>query len=113
MQRDEHSAVNPNSGKSVSHSDPGLRRPRPVPTAGRKPAARPLIAQAKSGQGAGQSPATERQREALASCSMPSGGRGADALDAFSPEQLGEHSLKQLLSFFQLLDSWEREPHAK
>ena len=37
----ERSAVRPKSGQSVSQSDPGLRRPTPPSTAGRKPAARP------------------------------------------------------------------------
>src|ERR1019366_10603561 len=37
----ERSAVGPKSGESVSQSDPGLRRPTPPSTAGRKPAARP------------------------------------------------------------------------
>ena len=37
----ERSAVRPKSGESVSQSDPGLRRPTPPSTAGRKPAARP------------------------------------------------------------------------
>ena len=79
----ERSAVRPKSEQSVSQSDPGLRRPTPPLTAGRKPAARPPrsheegtydlksreagLAQPKIGQGAGQSPAVSARREALAS----------------------------------------------
>ena len=39
----ERSAVRPKSGESVRQSDPGLRRPTPPSTAGRKPAARPPV----------------------------------------------------------------------
>src|SRR5579862_945110 len=82
----ERSAVRPKSGESVCQSDPGLRRPTPPSTAGRKPAARPPfqmdaplarqgcaqsreagLAQPKIGRGAGQGPAVSTQREALGS----------------------------------------------
>jgi hypothetical protein len=77
----ERSAVRPKSGQSVSQSDPGLRRPTPPTTAGRKPAARPPVqflpttsnhdsrvvnfSQHKTVRGAGQSPALFTQRAAL------------------------------------------------
>ena len=79
----ERSAVRPKSGQSVSQSDPGLRRPTPPSTAGRKPAARPPnsilsftppqsglprrgagLSQSKTGRGAGQSPAFFARRVA-------------------------------------------------
>lgn len=83
----ERSAVRPKSGESVRQSDPGLRRPTPPSTAGRKPAARPRLQlvrtiepaeapkareaglpQPKTGRGAGQSPAVSAQRAALGKC---------------------------------------------
>lgn len=98
MQTGEHSAVGSKSGLTGSQSGPGLRRPTPVTTAGRKPAARPTSPQPKTGRGAGQSPAITREREALAP--NPS----ADAFD--------ESAIRQLIEFFELLDRWDREAHA-
>src|SRR6185437_5826084 len=77
----ERSAVQSKSGQSVSQSDPGLRRPTPPATAGRKPAARPPfsvlsfptlrkaeLAQPKTGRGAGQSPAVLRREAPEINC---------------------------------------------
>jgi hypothetical protein len=108
----ERSEVEYKSGKSVHQSDPVLRRPTPPLTAGRKPEARPPVllnpgselavfesreaglSQPKTGRGAGQSPATTREREALAL------------------ESVDEESIRQIISFFELLDRWDREAHA-
>ncbi len=95
MPMGEHSAVRSKSGEPVSQSGPGLRRPTPVTTAGRKPAARPTPPQPKTGPGCGAgSPAITREREAL-------------ALDSFD-----DTSVRQLIEFFELLDRWDREAHA-
>jgi len=118
----ERSAVRPKSGKSVSQSDPGLRRPTPPSTAGRKPAARPPIhflpakdsihalpsreagdTQRKTGRGPGQSPAIQCQREALASF-IPSG-----ESDLALPDTLDDSDIQALIQFFQILDLWKRE----
>ncbi len=128
----ERSAVRPKSGKSVHQSDPGLRRPTPPATAGRKPEARPPVStvcrpeveiedfesraaglfQPKTGRGAGWNPATKAQREALGSL-KPSVDRDAGALDACNLESLDDYSVRQLLEFFEILDRWDREAHGK
>src|ERR1035437_5643110 len=96
----ERSAVRPKSGKSVHQSDPGLRRPTPPPTVGRKPTARPPIlngsftpsetnltlrkagpSQPKTGRGTGQSPAIQSRREAPGSNAVSSAPRRPE-LDA-------------------------------
>jgi len=121
----ERSAVRPKSGQSVSQSDPGLRRPTPPSTAGRKPAARPTVqfypatksnddftpreaggAQRKTGRGAGQSPAVQTQRAALGSLTPP-----ADS-DSVLPYALDDSHITALIEFFQILDRWNREAHA-
>ena len=103
----ERGAVDSKSGEPVHQSGPGLRRPTPAATAGRKPEARPSPSQPKTGQGAGQSPATEPQREALCSFS-PTGAR--EAGEVIPPElNLDEFPIGQLIEFFQMLDRWDRE----
>ena len=122
----ERSAVRPKSGQSVSQSDPGLRRPTPPSTAGRKPAARPApqtdslsahrdsalpreagLTQPKNGRGSGQSPAVSTQREALGSL--------VESPEAQAPsvDSLDESQITSLLEFFTLLDRWDREAHGK
>jgi hypothetical protein len=116
----ERSAVRPKSGQSVSQSDPGLRRPTPPVTAGRKPAARPPISprkprpnapreaglpQPKIGQGAGQSPAISIHREALgASLQSPD-------LQSSPLSTLDKSQIRALADFIKTLDRWDREAH--
>jgi hypothetical protein len=121
----ERSAVRQKSGQSVSQSDPGLRRPTPPSTAGRKPAARPPVqfhpaagskddsrpraagyTQRKTGRGAGQSPAVQTQREAMGSFTPR-----ADS-DSVLPYALDDSHITALIEFFQTLDRWDREAHA-
>jgi hypothetical protein len=127
----ERSAVGPKSGPSVSQSDPGLRRPTPPPTAGRKPEARPPIHshgfgfglgvapesreaglpyQPKTGRGAGQSPAIELQREAL-DTSKTIGTSKAQALNARTADSLTDDDIQQFIEFFKILDRWDRAQH--
>ena len=120
----ERNAVGPKSGKSVSQSDPGLRRPTLPSTAGRKPAARPPIyfppatapkviptareaggTQSKTGRGAGQSPAIQAQREALGSFTTSS------QSNSFSSGALDDSQIAVLIQFFQTLDRWDKEAH--
>jgi hypothetical protein len=121
----EQSAVRPKSGQSVSQSDPGLRRPTPPSTAGRKPAARPPfqifeveaaekphareagIAQPKIGWGAGRNPAVSGQCEALG-ISLPSSEAQASPLPAFDKSQI-----RTLVEFIKILDRWDREAHGR
>ena len=118
----ERSAVRPKSGQSVCESDPGLRRPTPPVTAGRKPAARPPhtqqnpveetareagLAQPKIRRGAGQSPAVSTQREALCNSDDPLECRTNDAT-AFDDSQIAS-----LIDFFSTLDRWDREAHGQ
>jgi hypothetical protein len=107
----ERSAARLKSGESVRQSDPGLRRPTPPATSGRKPEACPALSsggapdpgvpfnprvagpsQRKTGRGAGQSPA-------------------ASVVDCSS--ELDAEPLARLLAFFKLLDEWERKLHAQ
>lgn len=107
----KRSAVRTESGESVSQSDPGLRRPTPPATAGRKPEACPALSsgvaadpsdsfnprvagqsQRKTGRGVGQSPA-------------------ASVVDWSS--ELDPESLARLIAFLHLLDEWERSLHAE
>jgi hypothetical protein len=116
----ERSAVRPKSGQSVSQSDPGLRRPTPPVTAGRKPAARPPISprtaradatreagipQPKIGRGAGQSPAALDQREALGSCLQ------SPDLQSSPLVTLDKSQIRALADFIKTLDRWDREAH--
>jgi hypothetical protein len=120
----ERSAVRPKSGKSVRQSDPGLRRPTPPSTAGRKPTARPPIyfpsaadpqifpvvretdgTQSKTGRGAGQSPANRAQREALGSFTLPT------QSNSFPSYALDDSQITTLIQFFQTLDRWDKEAH--
>ena len=122
----ERSAVGPQSGESVGQSDPGLRRPTPPPTAGRKPAARPPfkavystnlfdapearaagLPQPKIGRGAGQSPAQRAQRAALGIVVQ-----SAESVDA-GLDSLTAADITALAEFFLTLDRWDREAHAK
>lgn len=121
----ERSAVRPNSGASVYQSDPGLRRPTPPATAGRKPEARPPVllnpgfesavalesraaglSQPKTGRGVGQSPAKDSQRIALSSSS--------ECLKCDTPanDPLDDFSIASVIQFFKILDRWDREAHA-
>ncbi len=99
----EHSAVDSKSGEPVHQSGPGLKRPTPPLTGGRKSPARPSASlQPKTGRGPGWNPGIEIEREALDTTS-PSDDREAVALSDFE--------VSQLLDFFQLLDRWDREGH--
>ena len=106
----ERSAVAIKSGKSVSQSDPALRRPTTPATSGRKPEARPPIAQRKTVRGVGQSPTADGQREALAP-NVPSVEREAFALDVVPAESLSEIEIQAVIQFFTILDRWDREAH--
>ena len=114
----ERSAVRPKSGQSVCESDPGLRRPTPPETAGRKPAARPpntaevpgkeedcvaALPQPKIRRGAGWNPAGLPQREALGHTDDLGAQSSSDALD--------DSQTSLLIEFFQVLDRWDREAH--
>ena len=112
MGKSERSAVGSNSGEPVHQSGPGLRRPTPAVTAGRKPEARPSPSQPKTGRGAERSSAIESQRGALGSSRIPGVVREAFALDAVCSDSLDDHSIQQLISFFEMLDRWDREAHA-
>ena len=120
----ERSAVETKSGKSVSHSDPGLRRPTPPSTAGRKPAARPPYqflpatdsldasrsreagsSQRKTGRGAGKSPAIQSRREAPDSFTSPA------QFESDLPYALEDSHIEAIIEFFQTLDRWDREAH--
>jgi len=120
----ERSAVRPKSGQSVSQSDPGLRRPTPPSTAGRKPAARPPVsilsftppkqvlpsreagpAQPKTGRGAGWNPAIKSRREALGSTSSSS--------DWSELLGMSDAELSPLIEYIKLLDRWDKEAHGK
>ena len=121
----ERSAVEPKSGKTVRQSVPGLRRPTPPSTAGRKPAARPPNqsppatefldgssarqagrTQRKTGRGAGQSPAIQSRCEAPGSYTLP-------AQPPPTPScVLGDFEITTLIEFFQILDRWDREVHS-
>jgi hypothetical protein len=96
----ERSAVCSNSGKTVHQSVPGLKRPTPSPTGGRKPSARPSRLQPKTGRGAEQRSASEIEREALET-SSPSADREAVALSDFE--------ITQILNLFRQLDRWDRK----
>lgn len=120
----ERSAVRPRSGKSVRQSDPGLRRPTPPSTAGRKPAARPpasisppgiikvaempgtaRTAQHKTGRGAGWNPAVQTRREAPGSSHRPA------QTSSDLPSCLDDSQITALIHFFQTLDRWDKEAH--
>jgi hypothetical protein len=120
----ERSAVRPQSGESVYQSDPGLRRPTPPSTAGRKPAARPPVqflpetnsndhfkpreagaTQRKTGRGSGQSPDVQSRRAAPGSFSEPI------ESEPVLPYALDDSDIAALIHFFQILDPWDREAH--
>ncbi len=121
----ERSAVRPKSGESVRQSDPGLRRPTPPLTAGRKPAARPPLqflpatsskndsrlraagnTQRKTGRGAGQSPAVQFRRAARVSFTQ------STQTDSDLPYALEDSHIEILIQFFETLDLWDREARA-
>ena len=100
----ERDAVRSNTGQTVSHSVPGLAvGPTLPPKTGRNPGARPPVLPAAGGYacqpksvpgfGAG-SPEENCEREALAS------------------NDLDDFAVSQLIQLFQLLDEWDRGPHA-
>ena len=109
----ERSAVRPKSGQSVCESDPGLRRPTPPKTAGRKPAARPIqpeeiareagLTQPKIRRGAGQSPAVRSQREALVTSTNQPDNSPLPVLD--------QSQIKALAEWIKILHRWKREAH--
>lgn len=121
----ERNAVETKSGESVSHSDPGLRRPTLPSTVGRKPTARPPIqlfpdtdlnpqagayreaaaTQHKNGRGSGQSPAIRARHE------VP--GSFTPAADCAStvPCSLDDSQITALIQFFETLDRWDKEAH--
>lgn len=122
----ERNAVGTKSGKSVSHSDPGLRRPTLPSTVGRKPKARPPThplpipetdiqagsreaagSQRKNGRGSGQSPAIRARR--TAPCSFAS----LDQTDPILPYTLNDSQITTLIQFFQTLDRWDKEAHGQ
>ena len=124
MHTGERSAVRPKSGASVYQSDPGLRRPTPPATAGRKPEARPPallnrdlglavalescaagLSQPKTGRGAGQSPTIETRRAALGTTSESA------EREEFAHDSLDDSSIASVIDFFKLLDRWDREAH--
>lgn len=100
----ERDAVFSKSGLSVHPSDPGLKRPTLLVTAGRTPAARLregqgaetrlALLQPKTGRGAGQSP--------------------ADILDedASADEALSLGDIQALVAFFRLLEGWKAASEA-
>jgi hypothetical protein len=100
----ERDAVRNNTGLTVSHSVPGLAvGPSIPPTTGRTPEARPPVltaeggipCQPKSVPGCGAGSSTENcEREALAS------------------NELDDIAVSELIHLFQLLDEWDRGPHA-
>jgi hypothetical protein len=118
----ERSAVRPKSGEAVRQSVPALRRPTPLSTAGRKPAARPpcdfppppdskidfrslpgMGSQRKTGRGAGQSPDIQSRREA------PRSFRRSDQAALTLPHSLDDSEVASLIRFFETLDRWDRE----
>ena len=116
----ERSAVRPKSGQSVSQSEPGLRRPTPPVTAGRKPATRPPISprkartnaareaglpQPKIGRGAGWNPAVLAQRGALGTSLQPKEAQASPSVT------LDKSQIKALAEFIKTLDRWDREAH--
>jgi hypothetical protein len=120
----ERGAVEPESGKSVRQSDPGLRRPTPPSTAGRKSAARPLIhfppatnsrvipkareterTQPKTGRSARRSLATQPRRAA------PGSFTGSAESTSAHPYALDDSHITNLIQFFEILDRWDREAH--
>ena len=111
-------AVQTKSGLSVDHSDPGLREPTLPITTDRKSGAslnRPSCtspSQPKSGRGVERSSTLESQREALGTSSIPGVEREAFALDAVPSGSFDDYSIQQLISFFEMLDRWDREAHA-
>ena len=120
----ERSAVQPKSGESVRQSDPGLRRPTPPSTAGRKPAARPPIqippvsdskgnsrpreaggSQRKTGRGAGWNPAIQSRRAAPGSFTPMA---ESDSALSYTPD---DPQITALIQFFETLDRWDKEAH--
>lgn len=100
----ERDAVRTNTGQTVSHSVPGQAvGPTLPPTTGRKPGARLPVFRAEGGSiclpksvpgFGGGVPKENREREALAT------------------SDLDDHAVSQLIQLFELLDEWDREPHA-
>jgi hypothetical protein len=120
----ERNAVGTKSGESVSHSDPGLRRPTLRSTVGRKPTARPPThflltpdteiqdsareaagSQPKNGRGSGQSPAIRARRTAPGSFTL------SDQPSLVLPYTLNDSQITDLIQFFETLDRWDKEAH--
>jgi hypothetical protein len=108
----EYSAVDPKSGEPVHPVRSGAEAANTCSDSWPKPSDSPFPPQSKTGRGAGWNPAIESQREALGSSMAPSVERKAIALDAVSADALGDHSIQLLISFFEMLDGWDREAHA-
>lgn len=90
----KRNAVGTKSRSTVANSARVLRRPTSPSTAGRNPAASPPLLQLKSWRGAGQSPAKEKnEREARSA----------------RERELDISSISSLITFFELLDKWDRE----
>lgn len=92
-------AVRPKSGVQVAHSWPVQKGPTLSLRAGRKPDACPAVSQGaqfapcdsgQSGRGVGQSPTA-------VACSS----------------EVDQDSLDRLITFFQVLNEWERKLHAE
>jgi hypothetical protein len=121
----KRNAVETKSGKTVSHSVPGLRRPTLPSTVGLKPTACPPIqsfpdkgsnfqsgysreasgSQRKNGRGSGQSPDFQARREAPGSFTP-----AADCAKAL-PYTFGDSQITALIQFFETLDRWDKEAH--
>jgi hypothetical protein len=91
MSRNKRSAVGLKSGKPVDNSGPVLRRPTPPATAGRTPEACSFL---------------PPQPKSWPLCGAPSPA-GAER-EAPAP-LLDQTAVEQLISFFRMLDEWDRE----
>jgi hypothetical protein len=122
---DKRSAVGSKFGEMVRQSVPGLRRPTPPSTTGRKPAARPSFSsysatvsrdsiqprvagstQRIASRNAEQSPAVLSRCEAPVSYS-PSAGAGS-----YITSTLDDSDIAAFIEFFEILNRWDREYRA-
>lgn len=108
----ECSAVGSKSGLPVPPVRSGAETTYTCDNGWANPGDSPSPSQPKTGQGPGQRPGVESQREALGSSLTPSVDRAAGALDAVAVDFLDDYSILQLISFFEMLDRWDREAHA-
>jgi hypothetical protein len=110
MKMDERIAADSNSGDTVTHSVPGLKRPTHSATAGRTPAARPPFLQPKSGPGVGGgSPAS-----LPSGCAADIGTQSGDDAQAaalscaqYQTLELNDFAIRQIREVFELLHSWD------